>query len=129
MRLLKSFAAVIIGLTAGLILSIATDLLFAALGLFGHSGVKNASAFTVMLVIGYRFVFNTIGCYLAARLAPGKPMRHALILGLIGFIISIAGAMVMWNEAPPYYNILLIVTALPAAWLGGRWYLARSPVD
>jgi hypothetical protein len=126
MRLLKSFTAVTIGLTAGLLLSVAADLLLVALGILDGSGVKNASLFTVIVVILYRFAFNVIGSYLAARLAPGKPMHHALVLGLIGFIFSITGAILMWNEAPPYYNIILVLMAFPAAWAGGRWYRYRS---
>jgi hypothetical protein len=48
----------------------------------------------------YRTVSNTLGCYLAARLAPSKPMKHAIILGTIGFALTIVGSTVMWHIPP-----------------------------
>lgn len=126
MHILKSFVAVIVGLAAGILLSFAADILLFVLGVFDPSGIKNSSPFTVAIILSYRFIFNIISCYLAARLAPDRPMRHALVLGAIGFVIAIAGAILMWNEAPPYYNIILVLVALPAAWIGGRWYLNKT---
>ncbi len=126
MRILKSFVAVIVGFTAGILLSVAGDTLLFVLGFFGSSGIRNASSALIILILSYRFIFNIIACYLAARLAPDRPMHHALILGGIGFVLSIAGAILMWNEAPPYYNIILILISFPAAWIGGRWYLNKT---
>lgn len=122
----KSFVAVVVGLTAGTLLSVATDMLLVMLELFDPSDLNNVSHFVLIIILSYRFIFNTIGCFLTAKLAPTKPMQHALISGAIGFLISIAGAILMWNQAPHYYNIILVLTALPAAWIGGRWYLNRS---
>lgn len=122
----KSFVAVVVGLTAGTLLSVATDMLLVMLELFAPSDLNNVSHFVLIIILSYRFIFNTIGCFLTAKLAPTKPMQHALISGAIGFLISIAGAILMWNQAPHYYNIILVLTALPAAWIGGRWYLNRS---
>jgi hypothetical protein len=126
MRVLKSLVAVIVGLAAGILLSVAADTLLFALGVFVPSSIKNASPFVVATILSYRFIFNIISCYLTARLAPDKPMLHALILGSIGFVIAVAGAILMWNEAPPYYNIVLVLAALPAAWIGGRRYLNKT---
>jgi hypothetical protein len=126
MRVLKSLVAVILGLAAGALLSIAADMLFIVLGLLDASGIQHAPPFTVIGILVYRFVFQTIGCYLAARLAPDHPMRHAFALGVTGFLLAIAGAVFLWDAAPPYYNIALVLTALPAAWIGGRWYVSRT---
>lgn len=124
--MLKSFVAVIVGLAVGMVFSVAVDTLLILLSVFAPSGIKNSSPFILAIILSYRFVFNIIGCYLTARLAPDKPMRHALILGATGFVIAIAGAILMWNEAPHYYNIVLVLAALPAAWIGGRRYLNKT---
>jgi hypothetical protein len=50
-------------------------------------------------------------------------MRHSLIGGAIGFVISIVGAVAMWNKPPHWYAISLIISALPCAWLGGQIFL------
>ena len=73
-----------------------------------------------LLAFAYRFIYDVAGCYLTARLAPHRPMRHALVLGSIGLVLSIAGAIAMWDAGPAWYPLGLAVSALPCAWLGGR---------
>ena len=70
-----------------------------------------------------------LGCYVAARLAPRNPMRHAIILGIIGFILSTAGAIaaIGMRMGPAWYPILLALTALPCAWAGGILHRSRHP--
>lgn len=47
-------------------------------------------------------------------------MKHALILGSIGFVLTIVGLIAMWDIPPRWYPISLIVLTLPAAWVGGK---------
>jgi hypothetical protein len=65
-------------------------------------------------------IFSTFGCYLSARLAPNRPMKHAIILGVIGVVLTIVGLIAMWDIPPRWYPVSLIVLTLPAAWLGGK---------
>ncbi|HEY4612837.1 MAG TPA: hypothetical protein VII11_07640 [Bacteroidota bacterium] len=78
----------------------------------------------ILVVLGYRAVWSLLGCYLTARLAPNRPLRHALVLGAIGFILSVAGAIATadMNLGPAWYAWALAVIALPVAWLGGTFY-------
>jgi hypothetical protein len=48
-------------------------------------------------------------------------MAHALFLGAIGTLLSLAGgyAAISMNMGPVWYPGALVVTALPCAWLGG----------
>jgi hypothetical protein len=46
------------------------------------------------LATAYRIVISVAGCYIAARLAPDRAMGHALVLGVIGVVISAIGAAV-----------------------------------
>jgi hypothetical protein len=46
-----------------------------------------------LLALAYRCVYGALGSYLAARFAPRNPMRHAIILGVIGFVLSLLGAI------------------------------------
>jgi hypothetical protein len=74
-----------------------------------------------LLALAYRCVYAVLGSYIAARFAPHRPMRHALALGAIGLVLSLAGAIasIPLNLGPSWYPIALVVTALPCAWLGG----------
>ena len=45
-----------------------------------------------LLALSYRLVYTILGGYITAGLAPHRPMRHVLILGIIGFVMATAGA-------------------------------------
>jgi hypothetical protein len=120
---LKSIGAILAGFITGAVLSMAADFIMEKTGMMSMQHFKQSSPAILLLVIGYRFVFNVLGCYLAARLAPGKPMKHALIIGVIGTVLSIVGTVAMWDMAIPFYNITIIVMSLPSAWLGGKLFL------
>jgi hypothetical protein len=72
----------------------------------------------------YRTVYGILGSYITARLAPHRPMQHALLGGAIGLILSTIGAVATWDRGPEFgphwYPLSLIVTAMPCAWLGGK---------
>ncbi|MFB5651733.1 hypothetical protein ACE5IS_13875 [Leptospira wolffii] len=70
----------------------------------------------------YRVLTGIMGGYIVARLAPSKPMTHALILGFIGVVISSLGAIFMGGMGPAWYSIGLIVVSLPCSWLGAVLY-------
>jgi hypothetical protein len=55
-----------------------------------------------LLALTYRIVYAVIGSYVAARFAPYAPMRHAMISGIVGQVLSTAGAIatVPWIWAP-----------------------------
>jgi hypothetical protein len=74
-----------------------------------------------VLALAYRIPFNIAGSYVAARLAPTRPMRHALALGVLGLVISTLAAVAMWEPGPAWYSLANIAIALPCAWAGGRF--------
>ena len=85
---------------AGAIPSIATDAALHAAGIYPAWGQRMSDAL-FLLALAYRIVYNLAGCYIAARLAPDRPVQHALALGVIGLAVSIAGAVAMWDAGPP----------------------------
>jgi len=74
----------------------------------------------------YRTIYSIIGAYIIARLAPFRPLGHALIGGAIGTVLSIIGAAT-WNPGlgPHWYPVALILVALPSAWVGGKLRLTQ----
>lgn len=122
---LKSARAVVAGFLMILILSVATDILlkFAGILPWDHLYVSTG---LIWVVIAYRSVFSVAGCYLAARLAPGSPMKHALALGILGLIISSAGAVLAADLGPGWFAWTLAALSLPLAWIGGKLYEIRN---
>jgi hypothetical protein len=116
-----------LGFLAVVVLSLATDQLLHMLKVYPPWGEPMHEPGLNLLALAYRIVYAVIGSYIAARLAPHSPMRHALALGLMGFVLSLAGAIatIPMDLGPAWYPIALVLTALPCAWLGGVLYRAR----
>ncbi|MBL8103606.1 MAG: hypothetical protein JNM02_13815 [Anaerolineales bacterium] len=126
MNILKSIGAVIAGFVAIFVLSYGTDAVLEAAEILqaGTPLPMRGSEPLIAAILVYRLAYSVAGCYVAARLAPNYPMRHALVLGMLGFVGSIGGAMVAVQQSlgPAWYAWGLVVFALPCAWLGGRLY-------
>jgi hypothetical protein len=122
-RILQSIGAVLAGLIAIVVFSLGTDLLMHATGVFPGWGEPMSDGLFLIATI-YRTVYDIAGCYIAARLAPHRPMAHALALGIVGLAVSIAGAVATWDRGrafgPKWYPLALIATAIPCAWVGGK---------
>ena len=119
----QSIAAVLIGILAGVFLTLVTDIALHVTGVFPPWG-QPVSDMPLLLATGYRIVYGVAGSYIIARLAPDRPMRHALVGGVVGLVVSTVGAVVTWNRGPAFgphwYPLALIATAVPCAWVGGR---------
>jgi hypothetical protein len=124
-RIGRSIGAVLAGIVVGIILTIGTDVVLHAIGVFppwGQSMVGFDGA--LLLATVYRTVFGVVASYIVARLAPDRPMAHALAGGVVGLAVSILGGAITWNKGPAFgphwYPLALIVLAMPQAWAGGR---------
>ena len=127
-RLLRSIGALLAGFLAIVILSTVTDMALRATGIYPPLNERMSNKLFA-LATAYRIIFGIAGCYLAARLAPDRPMKHALILGVVGLVLSIAGAAAMWDAGPGWYSLAIIAIALPCAWIGGKVVLIQRRAD
>lgn len=118
--ILKSIGAIIAGMAVGAILSLATDKILEVTNIMKITPFDENPVWLIALVIIYRTIFNLTGTYTAAKLAPSKPMKHAIILGIIGTLVGIIGTIAMWHIPPHWYPISLVILTMPAAWLGGK---------
>jgi peptidoglycan/LPS O-acetylase OafA/YrhL len=119
----RSILAVVAGIVVGAVLTTIVDIMLHAIGVYPPWG-QPVSDGPLLLATAYRAVFGVVGCYIAARLAPYRPMQHALAAGAVGVIVSAVGAAVTWTRGPAFgphwYPIALIVITMPCAWLGGK---------
>lgn len=117
----RSLLAIVTGFVLIGLLSFGTDVaLKSAIPSLYEADGSTSSMPLLLLTIGYVGLYATAGCYLAARMAPSRPMRHALILGVLGLVFNIAGTVAMWNTAPAWYHIVSLLLVMVWAWLGGR---------
>jgi hypothetical protein len=126
-NVLKSIGAVLAGFIFIGIAHSAVDAILEGAGIL-PKGHLNVGAGLIILVISYRAILSLAGCYLTAKLAPENPMKHALILGGIGTILSAVGAIVTanMNIGPWWYAWSLVVIALPISWFAAKLYVSRN---
>ena len=122
-RTLRSIGAVLAGLLIIFVLSLGTDVVMHATGVF-PPWFQPMSGSLFVFALAYRCIYAVLGCYVTARLAPDGPLKHAMILGVIGVFLSLAGLIGTWNAGPElgpkWYPISLVVSSLPCAWVGGK---------
>jgi len=124
-RLMRSGAAIAAGFFAVFVLSLGTDQILHMLDVYPPWGQPMFDTGQNVLALSYRLIYTILGGYITARLAPHRPMRHVLILGVIGTVLATAGAITsitMADLGPSWYPIALVITALPCTWLGGVLY-------
>lgn len=128
----RSVIAIVVGFVVIAAFAFGTDaLLRAALpGQFDANG-RVDSVPLLTLTLAYITLYATFGCYVTARLAPSRPTRHALVLGLLGLASNVVGTVQMWHTAPAWYHVAALALVMPTAWLGGRLrerQLAARPI-
>jgi len=127
-RLWRSTGAVALGFLAVVVLSLGTDQVLHMLEIYPPWGQPMREPGLCLLALAYRTVYAVVGSYIAARFAPHAPMRHAMVLGVVGLVLSVAGAIatIPMDLGPAWYPIALVLTALPCAWLGGVLHRVRQ---
>ena len=99
--------------------SMGTDAVLHGTGVYPPMGQRMSDGLFV-LATAYRVVYGIFGCWLAARLAPDFPARHAWALAGVGLVISIAGAFAMVELGPLWYALAVIAMNPLCAWAGAR---------
>ena len=123
----KSIWAIVAGVLGIVVVTTLVDILLHAVGVYPpwDQPIDDRLA---LLATSYRIVISVGGAWLTARLAPDKPMKHAMILGVVGTVLGLVGLVATWNSGlgPRWYPIALAVLAIPQCWLGGKLYVVRA---
>jgi hypothetical protein len=125
---MKNFLAVIAGLAFTIVIAIGLDFVMHSSGVFSDE-VSDMTTSDWLVAMSYRLVGAVGGGWITARLAQSRPQFFAIVLGIIGTVIGLAGLLVAWQASPAlgplWYPLALVVTAVPCTWLGGK--LANRP--
>ena len=117
----RSLGAIVAGFLAVVILSIGTDVVLHRLGIFPPLGQRMADRLFAWATV-YRTIYGIFASYLTARLAPNRPMWHAMVGAGIGMLLGSAGAIATWNKdlGPRWYPVALVIQGIPCAWIGAK---------
>lgn len=124
----RSIFALLAGFIVNIVLSLGTDFGFQAVGVLPVIGHGTMNDFQSALAAAYRTLFGVISSYIVARLAPYRPLEHALVGATIGMMLATAGAVATWNKllGPHWYPLLLIALALPSGWAGAKLWITQA---
>jgi len=123
----KSIRAVVAGVLFIIIVTTLVDVVLHAAGVYPPIDQPISDGLAVLATI-YRVAISIAGAWITARLAPQNPMKHALILGVVGVVLGLVGVVATWNLelGPRWYPIALVVLAIPQCWVGGKLYEMQS---
>jgi hypothetical protein len=118
----RSILAIVVGFVLTGALNVGTQMLLqgAAPEMFPPAGTPNVNMTSLLLICAYVAVYGVLGCYVTARLAPSRPLLHALSMGGLALAMSIPMTMSAWNDAPAWFNVYNLLAVMPYAYLGGR---------
>lgn len=122
MKILRSIGAILAGMIFIGVTHSAVDRILEGLGIFTPPTQRFDTPWMLVTATIYRTVLSLIGCFITGALAPSRPMLHALILGVIGFVMSAIGTIVAvkYDLSPAWYPIALVAVSIPCAWIGGK---------
>jgi hypothetical protein len=125
----RSSAAVLAGLVTIVVTHTAADAVMHGLGVFPRAGQPMSDAL-FGLATTYRVLLSIAGAYVTAVLAPRNSLKHTLVLGAIGVVLSSLGLVVRIVKGPElgplWYPLLLVLFTLPCCWLGARLQARRA---
>ena len=117
----RSILAIVAGVVFIIVVTTLVDIALHLAKVYPPVGEPLTDSLAILATF-YRVIIGIIGAWLTARLAPNKPMKHAMILGLIGTLLGLAGVVATWGKGlgPNWYPIALVILAFPQSWAGGR---------
>lgn len=123
----KSTWAVVAGILVIILVTTLFDVLLHLLHFFPPMGQPLDDRLS-LIASSYRIPITVAGAYLTAKLAPAKPMKHALILGVVGVGLGLIGVVATLGKemGPAWYPISLPLLSIPECWLGGLLFLRRG---
>lgn len=118
---MRTVWAIVAGMLVVIVLSLCTDTVLHATGIY-PPWFQPMSTGLWVLATAYRIVYSILGAYVAVRLAPDRPMWHAMVFGIVGLVLGAIGAAANWNGGPEYgpkwFSLGLIAISLPCSWAG-----------
>ena len=119
--------AIVAGIGFVIIVTTIVDLILHVAGVYPPMDQPMGNALAV-LASSYRLVISIAGAYLTARIAPDRPLWHAMMLGYAGVVLGLIGLIATWNLGlgPRWYPVSLVLLAIPQCWLGGKLYESRN---
>lgn len=118
----KSIGVILLAFVVIALLSTLTDFLLESIGVLPNPQKGLFEKWAILLVLFYRGIYTIFAGYIVAKLAPTKPVLHAIILGIIGSLITVIAVCSpsFSGKAPLWFGFTLAAITIPCLWVGVR---------
>lgn len=86
---------------------------------FGEDDLSPSPGVLVLL-LGVAIVCSLVGGFVTARLSRAKPVRNAVLLGVLLLAVGIFEEAQLWDAMPAWYHLIFLASLLPGAYVGAR---------
>jgi hypothetical protein len=118
--------AVVAGIVSSKILTVITHEAFHNAGMLPALGKPLFDLKELWLAMAFHSLYAVLSAMLTAHLAQNQIRKAVIILGSKEAILWALGIILLWKDAPAWYNIMKAVTGIPLAMLGGMIYVWLS---
>jgi len=120
MNILKSIGVILLAFVVNALLSVLTDFLLERIGVLPNPERGLFETWAILLCLFYRAIYSVLAGFIIAKLAPNKPMLHALILGVIGVAITLLSVSnpEFAQKSKLWFGYTLAAITIPCIWLG-----------
>lgn len=84
------------------------------------SGTERRPIVALSLLLCANLFVAVLGGYVTALVAPRDPVRHALALGAVQWVLYVASAVSQRGGVPLWWHVGMAVFLIPLVWLGGQ---------
>jgi len=119
-NIFKSIGVILLAFISIALLSIVTDFLLESIGMLPDPKKGLFDTWAIILVLVYRGIYTIFAGFIIAKLAPSKPILHAIILGAVGIIITILATNdpSFADKAPLWFGYTMAAITIPCLWVG-----------
>jgi nitrate/nitrite transporter NarK len=134
-NIFKSIGVILLAFIINALLSVVTDFLLESIGVLPAPEKGLFDTWAIILVLFYRGGYTILTGFIIAKLAPRKAMLYAIIVGIIGILITViaTNSPAFADKAPSWYGYTLAAITIPCLWLGVRiqsgWNKKRARVE
>ena len=80
----------------------------------------------LLTILGWSVVVSLVSGYLAAIIAPAKPLVHGAVLAALLLVTGIFVQLQYWNLLPLWYHICFLVLLVPSVMFGTALRVRQS---
>lgn len=120
---LRTLLAVIAGIAAAKVLTVLTHELLFLCANFPPPLEPMFETRPLLLSLSFHSFYAVLSAMLTARIAGNRARKAVFILGTKEAVLWLAGTVLLWKDAAPWFNLSKAILGIPLAMLGGRIYL------